>query len=452
MRLNDLKLFFNYVIPTMFSTLIWGSYSIVDAVFVGHSAGTISLTAINLSYPIAMLTTALGNLTGMGAGVLIGQYRGAKKLDRAADVMGVMVIGQLMLCAILIPLMFGFFPWILQMMGATGSLLEEAGVYGRLMVLGAVTTMLCMGLPVIIRNDGRPRLAMMLDVTGLLLNILLDFIFVVVFDLSIVGAAWAIVVAETFEMIGCVLYFKLKKTHLPVSQKCFRMRWADFGQIIRIGIPAFGQSLSMMAFLSFYNYQALKYGGENGLAACAVVNEVVALVLLMISGLAQGVQPLVSYLHGARSYWRQNMMGRWGYCAGLITGIGLVSLMIFGANLYPRLFDVTGVAAEEAVNGLRICAWSFLFYGIIQVAASYYQATNKIFYSSLLIYGDTFFMLPLCLFTLPIWFGLDGVWLALPTSRILLFLCLMGLWGKRLYKRIERQFPVLTTVQRTVTE
>ena len=313
MRFNDVKLFCNYVIPTMFSTLIWGSYSIVDAIFVGYSAGTTSLTAINLSYPIAMLTTAIGNLTGMGAGVLIGQYRGAKKLVRAAEVMGVMVVGQMLLCAILIPTMFIGFPWILRTMGANGLLLEQASIYGRLMVLGAITTMLCMGLPVVIRNDGRPRLAMVLDVTGLLLNILLDFLFVVVFDFTVVGAAWAIIVAETFEVIGCVLYFKLKKTKLPVSSKCFRMHWADFGQILRIGIPAFGMSLSMMAFLSFYNYQALKYGGEIGLTACAVVNEVIALLLLLVSGLAQGVQPLASYLHGARSYWRQNLMGRYGY-------------------------------------------------------------------------------------------------------------------------------------------
>jgi len=452
MRLNDLKLFFNYVIPTMFSTLIWGSYSIVDAIFIGHSAGTTSLTAINLSYPIAMMTIAIGNLTGVGAGVLIGQYRGAKKLTRAADIMGVMVMGQMLLCAILIPLMYGCFPLILRMMGAEGLLLEEASIYGRLAVIGAVTTMLCMGLPVIIRNDGRPRLAMMLDVTGLLLNVVLDFLFVVVFDLSIVGAAWAIVVAETFETICCVSYFKLKKSHLPLSEKNFRLHWRDFGQIIRIGIPAFGLSLSMMAFLSFHNYQALKYGGEVGLAACAVVNEVVALVLLLISGLAQGVQPLVSYLHGARSYWRQNMMGRWGYRAGFITGIGFVALMICGSEFFPRVFDVTGAAAVEGARALRICAWSFLFYGIIQVAASYYQATNKILYSSLLIYGDTFFMLPLCLFTLPIWFGLDGVWLALPVSRVLLIFVLMGMWGKRLYKKFEKQFPAMVTVQKAVEE
>ncbi|MBQ3696010.1 MAG: polysaccharide biosynthesis C-terminal domain-containing protein [Alphaproteobacteria bacterium] len=452
MRLNDLKLFFNYVIPTMFSTLIWGSYSIVDAIFVGHSAGTLSLTALNLSYPIAMIAAAVGSLTGYGAGVLVGQFRGAKKLDRAADILGVMVVGQIAICAVLIPLMYFLLPEFLMRMGAAGLLLEEATVYGRLVCLGAVTTMLCTGLTVVIRNDGHPRFAMMLDVTGLLLNILLDFLFVVPLNWGLVGAAWAIVIAETVQTAGGVAYFKLKKSHLPVTEKRFRLNLKDLFQIVRVGIPAFGQSLSMMAFLSFHNYQALKYGGENGLAACAVVNEVVALILLLVSGLAQGVQPLVSYLHGARSYWRQNMMGRWGYYAGIITGIGFVALMIFGADLYPRLFDVTGVAAEEAINGLHICAWSFLFYGIIQVAASYYQATNKILYSSLLIYGDTFFMLPLCLFTLPIWFGLNGVWLALPVSRVLLFLCLMGMWGKRLYKKFEKQFPSLVTPQEPITE
>lgn len=441
MRLKDVKLFFNYVIPTMFSTLIWGSYSIVDAIFVGHSAGTMSLTALNLSYPIAMITAALGSLTGYGAGVLVGQFRGAKKLDRAADILGVMVVGQMLICSVLIPLMYFCFPMILKHMGATGLLLSEANIYGRLVCLGAITTMLCTGLTVVIRNDGHPRFAMMLDVTGLSLNILLDFLFVVPFGWGLVGAAWAIVIAETIQTIGGVIYFKMHKSHMPVTESRFRLRLDDFFQILRVGIPAFGQSLSMMAFLSFHNYQALKYGGENGLAACAVVNEVIALVSLLVAGLAQGVQPLVSYLHGARSYRRQNMMGRWGYRAAFISGVGFMTFMLMAADLFPRLFDVTGPAATEAIEGARISAWAFLFYGIIQVAASYYQATNKILYSSLLIYGDTFFVLPLCLFILPIWFGLNGVWLALPISRVLLFLILMMMWGKRLYKRIEKQLP-----------
>ena len=440
MRLNDLKLFFNYVIPTIFSTLIWGSYSIVDAVFIGHSAGTESLTALNVSYPIAMIMAAIGSLIGYGSGVLIGQYRGAKKLDRAADIFGTAIVGQFLICAILIPLMFFLFPYILQKMGLSGVLFEEANVYGRLLCLGAVTTMLCITLTVAVRNDGAPRFAMMLDVTGLLLNILLDFLFVVPLKLGLVGAAWAIIIAETAQTMGGVAYFKMKKSHLPITACRFCFHWRDFVRIARVGIPAFGLSLATMFFLSFYNYQALRYGGEKGLTACATANEVMAVFLLLISGLAHGVQPLASYLHGARSYRRQNMMGRWGYLMAFGMGIVFVFLMNFGASWYPQIFDVTGGAAVEAAKALRLMSWAFLFTGIIQVAASYYQATNKILYSSLLIYGDTFFVLPLCLFTLPFWFGLDGVWLALLISRVLLFIILMSLWGKRLYKKLEKQF------------
>ena len=451
MRFGDLKLFFYYVIPTMFSTLIWGSYSIIDAIFVGHNAGTLSLTALNLSYPIAMLAAALGSLTGVGAGVLVGQFRGAKQMKSAANIFGEMVVLQMVICAVLIPVMYFCFPFLLKQMGAAGMLFQEANIYGRLLCLGAITTMLCAGLTIFIRNDGHPRFAMMLDVTGLLLNILLDFLFVVPLNLGLVGAAWAIILAETVQTIGGVAYFKLKKSHLPVTEKCFRLHWKNVVQIVRVGIPAFGLSLSMMAFLSFHNYQALVYGGENGLAACAVVNEVVAVVLLLISGLAQGVQPLVSYLHGARSYRRQNMMGFRGYCMAFIMGVCFVILMYAGADWYPKLFDVHGEVAEEAVMGLRISAWSFLFMGIIQVAAAYYEATNKIFYSSLLIYGDTFCILPICLFILPIWFGLEGVWLALPLSRILLFFVLMAMWGRRLYGKFSKRLLPLK-VQKVAVE
>ena len=133
-------------------------------------------------------------------------------------------------------------------------------------------------------------------------------------------------------------------------------------------------------------------------------------------------------------------------------GILFVALMNFGAGMYPKLFDVTGVAAAEAVNALHLMSWSFLFVGVIQVAASYYQSTNKIFYSSLLIYGDTFCVLPLCLFILPLYFGLDGVWLALPVSRVVLFLFLMLMWGKRIYKKFEKKMVNILGVEAVLGE
>ena len=440
-KLKDIKLFLTYVIPTMFSMLIWGSYSIIDAVFIGHQAGELGLTAINLSYPISMIMAAVGALTGTGAGVLVGQLRGAKKESSAAEVMGCMVVGQVVLCMLLIPTMFVLLPVIFAGMGASGDLLHDATIYGRIVCVGAFGTMWTTGLTTVIRNDGRPNVAMMLDVIGLVLNIVLDFIFIFPLQGGVIGAAFAIVVSEAVEVLGCILYFVLGYTHLPLTKSCFLIRKQYVKKILKAGLPSFGLSVSMMAFLSFYNFQALKYGGQTGLAACTVINEIEALVLLLISGLAAGVQPLVSFLHGERSYRRQNRIGRLGYAMAVLTGFVFVAALYYGAPIFPRMFDVTGPAAKLAIHGMHISAWAFVFMGLIQVAAAYYQATNKIAYSSLLIYGDTFFVLPICLFLLPIWFGMDGVWLALPVSRCVLFVVLMCMWGPRIYRRFVTVEP-----------
>jgi len=434
-HLKDLKLFLTYVLPTMFSMLIWGSYSVIDAVFIGHQAGELGLTAINLSYPISMIMAAVGALTGTGAGVLVGQLRGAKKNASAAEVMGCMIVGQFILCMILIPTMFVLLPQIFTAMGATDDLLHDATIYGRIVCAGAFGTMWTTGLTTVIRNDGRPNVAMMLDVIGLVLNIILDFIFIFPLQGGVIGAALAIVVSEAVEVIGCILYFALGYTNLPLKKSCFHIRKQYVKKIFKAGLPSFGLSISMITFLSLYNFQALKYGGQTGLAACTVINEIEALVLLLISGLAAGVQPLISFLHGEKSYRRQNRIGRLGYLMSVLTGFIFVATLYHGAAWFPKMFDISGAAAHLATQGMHISAWSFIFTGLIQVAAAYYQATNKITYSSLLIYGDTFCVLPICLFLLPIWFGIDGVWLALPASKSILFVVLICMWGRRIYKR-----------------
>ena len=137
-------------------------------------------------------------------------------------------------------------------------------------------------------------------------------------------------------------------------------------------------------------------------------------------------------LYGSLMYARQNVIGNMGYCFAFFSGIVLMLISFFGGNIFPAWFNLHGNVAKLASHGLVISSTAFLLLGVIRVAGYYYQATGKIMASSLLIYGDAFFALPLCLFLLPIWFGLDGVWLAMPISRVLLFSFVCYLWwGKR---------------------
>ncbi len=147
-----------------------------------------------------------------------------------------------------------------------------------------------------------------------------------------------------------------------------------------------------------------------------------------MTGLSLGVQPLVACLYGGKKYRRQNIIGNMGYYTAFFLGIALMLVSFAGHNIFPAWFNLSGNAAALASHGLIISSTAFVLLGVIRVAGYYYQATGKIWDSSLLIYGDAFFALPLCLFTLPHWFGLDGVLLAMPVSRLILFVFVCWLW------------------------
>lgn len=157
-----------------------------------------------------------------------------------------------------------------------------------------------------------------------------------------------------------------------------------------------------------------------------------------MTGLSLGVQPLVAYLYGGKKYRRQNIIGNMGYYTAFGLGVLLMFVSIAGHNVFPSWFNLQGEAAAMASHGLIISSTAFVLLGVVRVAGYYYQATGKILDASLLIYGDAFFALPLCLLTLPLFFGLNGVWLAMPVSRVLLFGFVCYLWfGKKKHHSIK---------------
>ena len=217
------------------------------------------------------------------------------------------------------------------------------------------------------------------------------------------------------------------------------------GNIIITGLPIFGNMLSIIAMLYMHNAQSLRYGGIDGLAAYTVISSLEALGSMFMTGIAGGVQPLSASMYGAGKYKRQNRFGNYGYKFAFISGI---ILMLFSFAMYkiiPGWMGLeTGNALDLAQHGILLSAPAFLLLGVIRVAAFYYQSTGNIVKSSCLIYGDSFIALPLCIFTLPVWFGMNGVWLAMPVSRIILMAMLLYFWfGSRnaSRKKPRRHYP-----------
>lgn len=429
---KNTKLFLSYVLPSMIGMLIVGSYSIVDTVFIGRSSGEIGLASVAVTWPLVMLFGAFGDMLGTGAAIIISQARGRGDMAEARLSLGNMLFWQVVFSFVMMFAMLHFLSGALRLFGATDELMKEAVSYSRILIFGNLACMLMMGTSCVIRNDGRPVLAMWLTICGLLLNIILDYIFIFPLRGGIKGAAYATVVSQAVIAVSGLVYFATRYTSLRYSLSMFQIRFQYLKRILISGIPSLGNQLSIISMLFFHNYQSLKYGRINGLAAYTFIGAVESLGSLLMTGLSLGVQPLVAYLYGAKRFRRQNIIGNMGYYTAFGIGVVLMFISIAGHNIFPGWFNLNGEAAKLAAHGLIISSTAFVLLGVVRVAGYYYQATGKITDASLLIYGDAFFALPLCLFILPLFFGLDGVWLAMPVSRVLLFAFVCYLWfGKK---------------------
>lgn len=428
----DSKLFLRYVIPSMASMLIAGSFCIVDTIFIGQGLGELGLAAVGISWPIVMFFSAAADMIGCGAAVLISQARGANEPNDAQKSFQNMVWLQCVVTLVLTVLILLELKPIMYCMGINEELMPIGFEYIRIMVLYSFVGVFMMGGVAVIRNDGHPVLAMLMEIIGLSMNILLDWAFIIHWHFGAAGAAWATIFSQ---MIACVIalwYFLSPQTDLHFTWASLVPDWRRIREILVTGIPIFGNSLIILVMLAMHNYQSLRYGGKEGLAAYTLLSSIEALGSLLMTGLGTGVQPMVAFLHGAREHKRKAHIGKMGIQTAFGIGILIFLVSLILKDYMPGWTGLSGETAKLASHGVMISLSAFLLLGVIRVASYYYQATEQIVQANILIYGDACFALPLCLFVLPLWLGIDGVWWAMPASRVILFVILCGLWKYRI--------------------
>lgn len=426
---KDLKLFGKYVIPSIIAMVIGGSFSIVDTIFIGRADGENGLAAVSLTWPLLMLLMGFGSLIGGGGAVLISQCNGAGEKKRKQEIFDATIFMIIVSSVILFASAFPFLEDILRFVGANEELMPISLRYAQIILSGLIISIAMNAFLEIVRNDNRPVLAMVMMVTGLLGNLVLDWLFVFYFNYGAVGAGIATIISEAIVALMGVIYFCSPWTELHFSTKIFHPLLREIKNITVVGLPIFGNMISIIAMLYMHNEQSLRYGGVDALAAYTVIAALESLGSMLLTGIAGGIQPLTASMFGAGKYKQQNRFGNMGYATAFIVGILLTMFSFAMYKIMPEWMGLSvGKAREFAITGILISAPAFLFLGVIRVAAFYYQSTGNIVKSSCLIYGDSFIALPLCIYILPCFWGLNGVWMAMPVSRILLMLMLLYFW------------------------
>lgn len=439
---NLTRLFLTFVLPSISSQLLSGVYTIVDGFFIGMGTGDAGLAAVGLAYPFTVFVTAAGAGIGVGGGALMSISVGRGRRALAESILGSMAF--LVICASFITavLFTALSKPLLSLYDVSPDVARRSFTYAWILLAGSPAQVVTMGMLGAVRNDGFPRKAMYIMVSGFVVNILLDWLWVIAFPYGVAGAAWATIASQAMTAVLLAWHFVSGRSRVRFRNCNVKFSPPFASKILSMGISPFGVQAATAITMIMHNWQSLAYGGDMGVAAYAVVGYIVPVGVMLQEGIAEGVQPLISYYYGANLSARKRLTARMGFTAAIAVGL-VCSLFIWLTDtLVPAFFSMRGEAAQLAARGLLISVPMFPFLGLAKVGASYFQSVGSNANASCLTYGDPLILLPVFLWTLPRFLGLDGVWLAMPCANIALACIFIFMWRKE----SGRKLPLTTAV------
>lgn len=422
--------FWGYALPSILAMLVSGAYYLVDGIFVGHYVGAAGLAGINLVYPVIMVLIGLAAMIAMGAATAISFQQGAKNLRQARQAL-VNALWLLALLGTTAPLLL--YHWHSDILLGLGieqgtETWQQASDY--LLWIGGGTLLLAANLavPYLLRNDGRPRLAMILVSGGAVLNILLNYVMVGRLGLGLVGTAQATLISEGIVSLLGLGYFFTAHARLRL---CWRQLVPDLPampNLLFTGLPSLIAQFNLGLLLLLHNSQLMVHGAVKDLAGFTVAGYTEAVFIVILQGLAFGIQPLISQAAGAGRHRDLKFLMEMGLKITLIYGM-VVWLLI---QLLPRQVAMlyTGNQDPEllaaAMRSLTLNLGAIPLEGIIMFGIVLLQSMARTRQALIISAAKTLLLLPL-IFLLPLQWGRDGVLLAQPTTVLLLTLPLCWL-------------------------
>lgn len=405
-------------IPTVFSLLMSGLYGVMDGLFVGRAVGDTGLAAINIAWPIAAVITAVGIGIGSGGSVLYSNSNGKGEQERG-ELVYHQTITLLFAAAMVLLIVLGFtYPAILSALGAKGDVYQKAVEYIQIIIFGAVFQVMGTGFIPMLRNRNLAFQAMVSMAAGMGVNGVLNYLLLFVVKIGIRGAAVGTIAAQFVVLvISSYLIYGRQKIHLKVV-------WQHkmIGEILKIGISAFGLSFAPSIVLLFTNLQCLKYGGDAAVACYAVISYIVFPVQSMLMGIGDGTQPLMSFYSGAKKMEELRFVKKIASIAVVGMGAVFFVIVILVSKYIPDVFGMQMDSQAYFGTGMAVSAVSFLFTGLAKFHISYLNATLQVKKAMQLIYGETIVVAPFLIFLLPYVFKINGIWLSLPGTQLIMLL------------------------------
>lgn len=435
----------SFAVPSIIAMVVSSLYNVVDQIFIGQGVGYLGNAATNVSYPLTTICLSIALLIGIGSASRYSLYLGADNKERAAQVVGngvVMMILFGVLYAVCIEL---FIHPMLTAFGATAKIMPYALRYTRITAIGMPLLIVTNGLSNLARADGSPKYSMTCMLTGAVINTILDPIFIFVFGMGVVGAAIATVIGQFFSCLMALRYLpRFRQVKLNAAH--FGIRVRQWGENVSLGLSSCLNQLAITLVQVVMNNSLTYYGAMSAfgkdipLAACGIVMKTNSLLLAVIIGLSQGLQPIVGFNYGARQYDRVRKAYRLAITCDLaISAVGFCMFQFFPRQIISVFGSGDSAYMEFAVKFMRTFLFMILLNGVQMISSNFFAAIGKpIKGMTLALTRQVLFLIPLMLI-LPLFMGIDGILFAGPAADFCAFVvtALMILREMNSMKKLE---------------
>lgn len=414
------ELFIIMAIPSVLAQLINVLYNIVDRIYIGHikEVGSLALTGVGVTFPIIMVVSAFSAFAGQGGAPLASIALGARDYKKAEKIMG-NSMALLLVFSIVLTIFFQIFKTpLLYAFGASDNVIFYAQEYITLYLWGTVFVMLSLGLNTFISGQGNAKIAMLSVLIGAVTNIILDPIFIFVLGMGVKGAALATVISQAFSAVWVVYFLISEKSVIKIKVENLYFNKDILKKTATLGISPFIMQSTESLVLLTLNSGLQKYGGDLYVGSMSILTSVLQLITVPVSGITQGIQPVISYNFGAGNRKRvlQTFKGMLGVCLTVTMIMGSIGVLF--PHIYVGIFTESHDLSSLTIKFMPIFILGMCIFGIQQAIQGTFLALGQAKFSIFIaLLRKVILLVPLAII-LPIFIGVKGIYLAEPIADI----------------------------------
>ena len=410
------KLLKKYAFPAIIAMTASSLYNMIDSIYIGQGVGPMAISGLAVTFPLMNLSTAFGTLVGAGAATILSIFLGRKKYSACNKVLSNVVSLNIIIGLLFMAVSLIFIDPILYFFGASENTLPYAKEYMTIILYGNIITHLYFGLNAAMRSTGDPKKAMGLTIFTVILNAILDPIFIFALDMGIAGAAWATVISQSVSLVIVMLHFSNHNRAVHFKKGILRLNFKVAKESLAIGSGPFLMNAAACLVTLFINQQLRSYSGDLGIGAYGICNRIVFMFIMICMGLNQGMQPIAGYNFGAREYSRvKQVFWLTVICASAVSFLGFI-VSECCPDIAVSLFTNDPELMALADKGLRMMNIALPLVGFQMVTTNFFQSLGMVHKSIFLsLSRQLLFLVPLIYF-LPVFFGHKGVWMSFPIA------------------------------------